>query len=255
MGTSESQYIDVVWTDGIRTRLYIKSAAYRTVELLEQGIKHSLQSAREGLCLVTRGKRAAEPGENATKDEKRVREDTPAPEPTPATAVATAEHSLPPEVVAKLDEMLRAAGVPTMEDIEAERAGLQRRIKKLNEQIVALEEQKKVDAALLTSRLQQIQRLEEVKVSDELELRKLRALKTEYETFKTAKDRESGERAQEIVALRKQVSEAQARLRELTATHATELASEKTKREVVEDQLKGALATIQNYEALCLHPQ
>ncbi|KAH7706448.1 Protein Y57G11C.20 [Aphelenchoides avenae] len=248
MGTSESQYIDVVWKDGIRTRLYIKSAAYRTVELLEQGIKHSLRSAREGLCLVTRGKRAAGTGdgENVTINEKRARAEKPATEAGPASA---AEHSLPPEVVAKLDEMLRAAGVPTMEDIEAERAGLQRRIKKLNEQIVALEAQKQADAALLTSRLQQIQRLEVAKVADELELRTLRALKTEYESFKTTKERESGERAREIDALKRQVSEAQARLRELTATHATELATERTKREAAEAQLKGALATIQNYEA------
>ena len=42
VGTSEFQHIDVTWKDGIVTRLYIKSTAYRTVERLYRGVEAAI---------------------------------------------------------------------------------------------------------------------------------------------------------------------------------------------------------------------
>ncbi|KAH7666491.1 hypothetical protein AAVH_43147 [Aphelenchoides avenae] len=59
LGVEEYQYIDVAWTTGVETRVWMKSTACRTVQDMIRGLQRALDDAARSMCKQARKRKAS----------------------------------------------------------------------------------------------------------------------------------------------------------------------------------------------------
>src|SRR5688500_5402592 len=59
LGVEEYQYIDVAWTTGVETRIWVKSTACRTVQDMIRGLQRALDDAAGSMCKQARKRKAS----------------------------------------------------------------------------------------------------------------------------------------------------------------------------------------------------
>ncbi|KAH7668043.1 hypothetical protein AAVH_43123 [Aphelenchoides avenae] len=59
LGVEEYQYIDVAWTTGVKTRIWVKSTVCRTVQDMTRGLQRALDDAAGSMCKQGRKRKAS----------------------------------------------------------------------------------------------------------------------------------------------------------------------------------------------------